>query len=264
MWSQEDPESAHPAPSANDLCIFWPLILSSFHSNFVRCFKSVLPDWFFFLDGGFVDDWNSTCKWGLMWSNFSFHCYSMAATICFFVSRIVLWFFLLFFCTPIKMLMKKRKKAKTEAAKVKSQVFFWRQWKLEPAVEWLHPLFTWCFQSLSDVTPPAFNAGLARGCFSSSSSSLCSSSSSSSGGDGGRRLTSPRRDRCGPAFFHVGSDSHRSHLLPSGGHFPCVEKFFFSNAAKQSNCNYPVSVFADSPSPRWRHRLSISARGYKF
>lgn len=125
----------------------------------------------------------------------------MAATVCFFVSRIVLWFFLLFFCTPIKMLMKKRKKAKTEAAKVESQVFFWRQWKLEPAVEWLHPLFTWCFQSLSDVTPPAFNAGLARGCFSSCSSSLCSSSSSSSGGDGGRRLTSPRRDRCRSCLF---------------------------------------------------------------
>lgn len=61
------------------------------------------------------------------------------------------------------MLLKKNTEGENRSGKSRVKSFIYqRQWKLEPAVEWRHPLFTWRFQSLSDVTPPAFNAGLAQ------------------------------------------------------------------------------------------------------
>lgn len=56
-----------------------------------------------------------------------------------------------------------------------------------------------------------------------------------------------------PISSHLGDISH------VGKHF-----FFFSKAAKHFECNHLVSVSADTPSPRWRHPFSISARSHKL
>lgn len=150
-----------------------------------------------------------------------------------------------------KKLRKKEERKNRSIKKQEQSLVCQKQQKLKLAVKWLHPIFMWCFQSPSVVTPPAFNAGLAQGCFPFSSFFLVILLLHLFFLEGRRRthayvirLRSPRQVPFLPfsKSDQIHTDSIPSHLWDISHVWKSF--FFFSKAEKHFNCNNFVSISA--------------------